>query len=201
MLSESDYMITESFFRLPAIEADGVARLSQIDHAFVAVVAVRAQGLQAPGQEFDPIAAVRLDVVRNCGDGYATVALAHGAERFRAQLHAPEPTPTFELVPLPRIGMGRGALDAGPAAVGLEVHARAGGGHGSEIPHRRRIVKRRPRLEGRPRPQRRAPVRWSARPVAMPVAIPTETRVFRCKIAFAGGQRDRHQKQGLLGRR
>ena len=41
-MSESDYMITESFFDAPAIEADGVARLSQIDHAFVAVVAVLA---------------------------------------------------------------------------------------------------------------------------------------------------------------
>jgi len=188
MLSESDYMITESFFRCASHR--GRRRGAAFpDRSCVCRCCGSARtGIAGARSGIDPIAAVRLDVVRNCGDGYATVALAHGAERFRAQLHAPEPTPTFELVPLPRIGMGRGALDAGPAAVGLEVHARAGGGHGSEIPHRRRIVKRRPRLEGRPRPQRRAPVRWSARPVAMPVAIPTETRVFRCKVAFAGGQ-------------
>ena len=41
-MSESDYMITESFFDAPAIEADGMPRLAEIEQVLVGSVTVRA---------------------------------------------------------------------------------------------------------------------------------------------------------------
>src|SRR5262249_51148780 len=84
-----------------------------------------------------------LNVIGDGGDGYAAVALkAHAAERFGAELRAPNPTPALKLVPRAR------RAELGILAFG--GHGRGSMSCGSSV----RPQFRRSQLEGRALPQR-----------------------------------------------
>ena len=82
-----------------AIDADGVVESARFYKPFRRVMARLAQRLNCTEAELVPIAMMRLDMVTDGCDGYATIGCTDGTKRLDAQLIARAFDPDSKIVP------------------------------------------------------------------------------------------------------